>query len=51
MVLSYKENSLKIWRIESERREECLDERMDDSIASILTPFYSENSSSLGARN
>jgi len=47
--MSYKENSLKIWRIESERREECLDDRIDASIASTLTPFYSGNFSSLGA--
>jgi len=51
MILSYKESSLKIWRIENERREECLDDRMDAPIASTLAPFYSENFPSLGAKN
>jgi len=51
MILSYKENFLKVCRIEGERREECLDERMDALIASTLTPFYSEKFPYLGAKN
>ena len=39
MILPYRENSLKIWRTESERREECLDERMDATLPQPWPPF------------